>query len=303
MKKSLLLFCLTTLFFFSSSKAKEAPFKSFFLNGFLENHSSLQDAMSHLTKSDDDRPFLAIENFNPYKNAIAEHDSLEFSSGASCHDPIKSTKIKRFSLGLLAGTSYNTFESFSAEAFHWSPLIGITSSYRLTNTLQVHLDLTQRMAFGKTRDIKHLETNPPLEGSLDYWTYKQSLSRLVIYETPLSISYRPNTSNPFFRAFRFHLGFRPTVLFVLDKTSGGSIKNNGVPPEGWKIPARQAGLKKADLGLLLGFDVFIKKNLYLNFSANLNFRDLTDDAFWNVDPQINKNTDFQVSLRWTPLKF
>ncbi len=303
MKKSLLLFCLTTIFFFSSSSAKEDSFKPFILNGFLENRSSLQDATSHLTKPDDVSTFLTIEDFNPYENAIAEHDSLELSSGAYYLDPIRSTKIKRFSLGLLAGISYNTFESFSAEAFHWSPLIGITSSYRLTNTLRVHLDLTQRMAFGKTRDIKHLETNPTLEGSIDDWTHKQALSRLVIYETPLSISYRSNTSNPFFRAFRFHLGLRPTVLFVLDKTSGGSITNNGVPPDGWVIPARQAGLKKTDLGLLLGFDVFIKKNLYLNFSANLNFRDLTDDDFWNVDPQINKNTDFQVSLRWTPLKF
>ncbi len=238
-------------------------------------------------------------------DATAELDFPELPSLAAYPDPIGSTKGKRFSLGVLAGTSYNTFGG--PDASPWSTLWGLTSSYRLNNSLQVHLDLTHRYAYA--RQVKHLQSQATeLENGINLeWAYRRSIDRIGIFETPISISYRPNTLNKFLRAFRFHVGLRPTFLLAPETTerevilSIGSISS--IAPDNWTTPAKKAGLKKADLGLLLGFDIFIRKNLYLNFSANLNFRDLTDDSFWNVDPQINNNTDFQISLRWTPLKF
>ncbi len=235
-------------------------------------------------------------------DTTAQLDSLELSPSAYHPDPIGPTKFKRFSFGGLVGTSYSIFEPSSGIA-PWPSVLGLTSSYRLTNTLEAHLGLTLRLPFNNTGNSKHMESYKiPLENGTEIdWIYERSISSLIIFDTPLSISYRPNSLNPFVRKLRFHVGLRPSIFVPVlsEKQTDITIGTlSSKPPENWTAPPKYAGLKKADLGFLLGLDFFMTEYLYLNFNANVNNRDLTDEGFWNINPQINKNTDFQLSLRW-----
>ncbi len=185
MKKSLFFFSLLAMLFFNSSCKEELPISSTGSKSLNYKSSSPHSLYAHLTRPEDKRTFIPVENFDPYEDAIAEQTIERQESG---FQELMIDNIHFKSVGLdLSGTAKDLLESCELIAYPF----GVPSmDYVLATYDPTASNFT---------DNFQLEINP------EEFTQVLKANRSLVYYFRLEFKEEPPIQDPSFIQVRYNM--------------------------------------------------------------------------------------------------
>lgn len=208
--------------------------------------------------------------------------------------PIKVQKQRRLQYHVLAGASLAAVD-FNELQLRWAPHIGIGVSRTLIPGYRIQAELTGKIIKGY--DFQSVLTDTLLlANGVGFRSLNFSGNTLQFLEMPILIK----RQSPEHR-FNWFAGIRPSVNW--SKGASVSAQTYGYFQHAIadinKVPANaelRGGLRRFDLGMVLGVECRITPRLSMNLRFNQGLFDLTHDNFFQAREN-TLNTDAQLSVQ------
>ena len=208
--------------------------------------------------------------------------------------PVKIQKKHNLQYHVLAGASLAAVD-FNELQLRWAPHIGIGVSRTLIPGYRIQAELTGKIIKGY--DFQSVLTDTILlANGVGFRSLNFSGNTLQYIEMPILIK-RQSAEH----RFNWFAGIRPSVNWskgasVNSQTYGyfqAALADFNKVPENAEL---RRGLRRFDLGMVLGVECRITRNLSMNLRFNQGLFDLTHDNFFQVREN-TLNTDAQLSVQ------